>query len=297
MKSIGIVGAGIMATGMVQNFLRHDYKVMIWNRTKDHVNELLQAGAGWADSPQIVADASGIIIECVTDDAASREVWTDPQTGILAGAKPGKVCIASSSLSLDWTDELAGLCKAQNIDFLDMPLTGSRAGAEGGTLRLLVGGDSNVLDSIRQDLGAISEKIYYFGPAGSGMRFKLILNMLIAIHVDAAAQAAGLAERAGLDVRAVHQALFDGNMGPASPATNMLFNNLDMSVGQINFATKWLAKDLCYAQAMAKQYGVGVNLLDDAATDFAKAADSGYADQDFTKVAQLYRSDGKKQME
>ena len=289
MKRIGMVGGGIMAAGMVQNFLKHGYEVYIWNRTQSHVASLLSAGARWCESPKSVAESSDITIECVTDDAASRKVWTDPATGILAGAVAGKVYIASSSLSLGWTDELAKLCTDKSLSFLDMPLTGSRAGAEGGTLRLLVGGDGALLNSIRDDLKAISEKVYHFGPAGAGMRFKLILNMLIAIHVNAAAQAAELARRAGLDVNKVFDAFFDGNMGPASPATAMLYKNMDTPPEHVNFAAKWMAKDLRYGQGMAKQYGVDVDLLNDTAADYARMLEAGLSDQDMTKIVQLYR--------
>lgn len=289
MKRIGMVGGGIMAAGMAQNFLKHGYEVHVWNRTKDHVKPLLDAGAEWCESPKSVAESSDITIECVTDDDASRKVWTDRENGILAGAAKGKVYIVSSSLSLGWTGELAKLCRDKGISFLDMPLTGSRAGAEGGTLRLLVGGDEAVLDSIRDDLKAISEKIYHFGPAGTGMRFKLILNMLIAIHVNAAAQAASLAYRAGLDISKVFNAFFDGNMGPASPSTAMLYKNLNMPLEHVNFAAKWMAKDLGYAQDMAKQYGVDVDLLNDTAADYARMLEAGLADQDLSKIAQLYK--------
>src|SRR5882757_5330668 len=103
MKQIGIIGAGIMAQGMEQNFLKHNYKVYIWNRTKDHVQEMLDRGAEWCESPKAIAEAADIVIECVSDDEASRRVWTDTETGILAGAGKGKVLIASSSLSLGWT--------------------------------------------------------------------------------------------------------------------------------------------------------------------------------------------------
>jgi 3-hydroxyisobutyrate dehydrogenase-like beta-hydroxyacid dehydrogenase len=233
--------------------------------------------------------ASDILIECVTDDEASRNVWTDPETGILAGASSDGVYIATSSLSLEWTDELARLCKAKNIQFLDMPLTGSRVGAEGGTLRLLVGGDETTLDSIRGELGAIAEKIYYFGPSGSGMRFKLILNTLIGIHTNAAAQSYVLAQKAGLDVKAVHNALFDGTMGPASPTTNNLFANVDMPEDQVNFAVQWIEKDLRYAKAMAEQYGVDFDLLNDTQRDFMNAKNAGLGEQDQVKIVKIYR--------
>lgn len=289
MKSIGIVGAGIMARGMVQNFLKHGYEVHLWNRTKANVQAELEASAIWQGAPRAVAEAADIVIECVSDDEASRQVWSDPETGILAGSSLGKVYIASSSLSLDWTDELARLCQQRSLNFLDMPLTGSRPGAEGGTLKLLVGGDEAVLNSIREELGAIADKIYYFGPSGNGMRFKLILNILIGIQVNAAAQAIELARKAGLDVKKVHEALFDAPMGPASSTTNLVFTNMNTPPDTVNFALQWIEKDLRYAQAMAKQYGVDFDLLNDTQADFARAKEKGFGDQDQVKIINLYR--------
>jgi 3-hydroxyisobutyrate dehydrogenase len=287
MKTIGMVGGGIMAQGMARNFLQAGYEVRIWNRTKDRVAEVLEAGAQWAATPRKAAGAD-IVIECVTDDEASRAVWTGDD-GILAGASKTAVLIASSSLSLVWISELNELCKKQQLAFLDMPLTGSRAGAEDGTLRLLVGGDEAVLDSIREDLGAISEKIYYFGASGAGMRFKLILNTLIGIHTNAAAQSYVLAQKVGLDVKMMEHALFDGSMGPASPVTKMFFRNLDMPKEEVNFALRWLEKDLRYAQAMAAEHSVDFDLLDDTQADYAKAKAAGLGEQDQVKIVNIYR--------
>jgi 3-hydroxyisobutyrate dehydrogenase len=291
MKRIGIIGGGIMAKGMANNFLKAGYEVSVWNRTQNRVDDIIDAGGKWAETPRDAAAGADILIECVSDDEASRAVWTDAQDGILAGAHEGGVYIASSSLSLSWVEELGESCEKHNVKFLDMPLTGSRAGAEGGTLRLLVGGDEKVLAGIREELGAIAEKIYHFGPSGSGMRFKLILNTLIGIHTNAAAQAYALAQKAGLDVGTVQHALFDGGMGPASPATKALFANADMPDSQVNFALQWLEKDLRYAQAMAGEYGVEFDLLDATQADFARAKGAGLGEMDIVKVVQMYRGE------
>jgi 3-hydroxyisobutyrate dehydrogenase len=290
MKNIGVVGAGIMASGMAQNFIKHNYTVHIWNRTAEQVAPLVALGAKAMASPKAVAQASDIVIECVSDDEASRSVWLGDD-GILAGGDTNKVLITSASLSIDWTDELAGLCKDRGYRFLDIPLTGSRAGAEGGTLKLLAGGEQEVLDSIRTELGAIAEKIYHFGPAGSGMRFKLLLNTLSAIQLNAAAQAAQLAHKAGLDAKQFFEVILDAPMAPASPALKMLVAAIGHP-GQLNFAVKWIEKDLRYAQALAKECNVDFNLLDDTQADYAKARDSGLADQDWTRIVELYEDKG-----
>lgn len=287
MKRIGIVGGGIMAAGMAQNFLENGYVVYVWNRTKDHVQPLLDSGAEWCETPKDVAATADIVIECVSDDDASRHVWTDETSGILAGADMEKVLIASSSLSLSWVDELGRICQAKGLQFLDMPLTGSRAGAEGGTLRLLVGGDKAVLESIRADLDVIAENIFYFGPAGSGMRFKLMLNTLIGVQTNAAAQAILLAKKAGVDPAAFREAIVDGAMGVSSPTTANALKYVEAPTDTVNFAAKWLEKDLRYALEMARQYDTQFDLLEQTQQDYARALDS-VGDEDITHIAKLY---------
>src|SRR2546430_937648 len=125
MKQIGMVGAGIMASGMARNFLRHGLTVHVWNHTPERLTPLEAAGATVEGTPKKVAEKSDIVIECVSDDAASRGVWLGEQ-GILTGATQGKVLIASSSLSLGWIDELARTAAGKSLTFLDAPLTGSR---------------------------------------------------------------------------------------------------------------------------------------------------------------------------
>ncbi len=97
-KTIGIIGAGIMAGGMAQNFLKKNYEVFVWNRTADHLSSVLDAGAQLCESPKVVAEKADIIIECVSDDNASRSVWHGDR-GILAGADNNKILITSASLT------------------------------------------------------------------------------------------------------------------------------------------------------------------------------------------------------
>ncbi len=286
MKKIGVIGLGIMGHGIAANFLRAGCNLSIWNRSKERTIELIENGAILLKSPKEVTENSDIIIECVADDEASRSVWLGIN-GILAGATPDKVLTTSASLSLDWTDELSRLCQNNGFRFLDMPLTGSRMGAETGTLKLLVGGDSVVLDEIRSELTAIADKVYHFGPAGAGMRFKLVLNTLQAIHMKATAQAIELFQKAGLDIEQVHHAIFDAPMGPASPTTNLAFLNIDSD--QVNFPLKLIEKDLRYAQDMAKQYNMEFDLLNDTQADYERAKVQSLGDQDWTIIKQLYR--------
>lgn len=287
MRTVGIIGAGIMAAGMARNFLKNGYEITVWNRSPERLEPLLAAGAKQAQTPRETTEISDLVIECVSDDAASRSVWLGDD-GILAGATPDKVLITAATVSLAWVDELARLCEDHGLRFLDMPLTGSRAGAEGGTLKLLVGGHEDVLESVREDLGAISDYIIRFGEAGAGTRFKLMLNALSAIQIDAAAQAIEIARAEGVDPEAFERALRDGPMAPASGAT-MAFLRDRKGIDHVNFSVQWIEKDLRYAQEMARKAGKDFDLLDDAQRSFAKAKDRGLAEKDWSYISELYR--------
>jgi len=291
MKKIGIIGLGIMGHGMALNFLKNGYEVAVWNRTPAKADGLVGSGAKPMLTPKDVTQFSDIIFDVVSDDEASRGVWFG-KDGILAGADMDKVLIASATLSLDYIEELIKATKEKQFKFLDMPLTGSRAGAETGSLKLLTGGDEFVLDSIRPDLSAISQKIYYFGKTGNGMRFKLILNMLMAIHSIAAAQAAALSVSAGLDPKVVKEAIMDG-MAPASPFTGLLFDSLENPQEQTRFAISMLEKDLRYALTMANRNGFDFDFFKDAQKNFAQAKDNGLGEKDWSKILELYHKTNK----
>ena len=288
-KQVGVIGAGIMASGMAINFAKNGHKVFVWNRTKQNLEPLIKAGCVVLDSPKMVAAASDLVVECVSDDEASRAVWLGKQ-GILSGANKQKVLVTCASLSLDWVDELAAECVSRGLQFLDMPITGGRSGAESGNLILVVGGDAAVLASIKEDLSAISSKICHFGAQGTGMRFKLMLNTLSAIHVNAAAQAVAIAKKAGIDESVFFEAIFDGDMGPASPATNLLRAAKDMPKDRINFAVKWIEKDLRYAKHMAQKYDSKFDLLNDTQADYVNVIKQGSTTADWTVIAKFFES-------
>lgn len=138
MKKIGIVGLGIMGGGMATNFIKNGYPVFVWNRTKKVANDFRDKGASVCSSPAGVARKADIIFEVTANDESSKQVWIG-KNGILAGANPKTILVASATLSVGWIDELIRKCRTNGFTFFDMALTGGRIGAETGTLTLLCG--------------------------------------------------------------------------------------------------------------------------------------------------------------
>jgi 3-hydroxyisobutyrate dehydrogenase-like beta-hydroxyacid dehydrogenase len=267
-----------MGSGMASNYLKAGYQVNIWNRSPEKTRQLQEFGAKLLASPKLVAEASDIVFEVTANDESSRSVWQGDD-GILTGANGDKTLVASATLSADWTDQLNGLCIDQGLVFFDMPLTGGRVAAESGTLTLLVGGNQDKLESLKSDLTAISSKLFYFGKAGSGMRYKLILNGLQAAHLAAFGEAMRLASRQGLDTELVGPALCDR---PGGIVTEISWKAYRQARPPLTFSVDWITKDLEYAQKMAG--GTELPILQDVLAKYHETQQKGRGSDDWTAI-------------
>ncbi len=280
MKKVGIVGTGIMGSGMAVNYLKAGYEVIIWNRTPEKTDDLQKAGAKLVKNPKEVTQQSDIIFEVTANDESSQSVWQGSD-GILAGANEDKTLITSATLSMDWTSQLGQSCAGKNLIFFDMPLTGGRIAAEAGSLTLLVGGDKAKLEALKPDLEAISSKVYYFGKAGSGMKYKLILNSLQAAHLAAFGEALRLAKLQGLDTNKVGPALCDRPGGVITEIAWAAYKQTDIP---LTFSVDWITKDLEYVKRMAGKNELPI--LDDVLDKYLQAQASGHNNEDWTIINQ-----------
>ncbi|WP_194898082.1 NAD(P)-dependent oxidoreductase [Catenulispora pinisilvae] len=281
MADVAIVGVGIMGRGMAENLLKHGHRVILWNRTPEKVADLREAGAEVADTPAAAAARAEVVFEVTADDESSRRVWLGPE-GILDGVRDGTVLVASATLSVDWVAELAGAVAERGLPFYDMPLTGGAAAARAGTLVLLVGGDQAGLAKLEPVLQAFSREVRYFGPAGSGTRFKLVLNSLQAAHMAAFGEALRLAVAAGLDPEAVGAAFADR---PGGAVTQLAWASHRQSPDPINFAARLAHKDLTYAARLAGD--LPHPILDSVRGVFGAAVEAGHGDDDWSSVNEL----------
>lgn len=278
MKKIAIIGTGIMGHGMSLNFLKNGYTVYVWNRSHNRLKELIKNGAIETGSPKEATENADIIFEVTADDKSSKSVWTSKQ-GILSGADKNKILISSATLSINWIDTLIRLCKQKGFNFFDIPLTGGRMGAESGNLILLIGGDQKKLQTFESILEAISSKIHYFGKEGSGMKYKLLLNMLQGLHMAAFGEVMHLAKELGLDENKVGDALVER---PGGVITNLAWDNYKNPPKPINFSVEWITKDLKYAKKSALK--TETPLLDQLLKKFKKIILKGKDQEDWSYI-------------
>lgn len=278
MKKIGVIGLGIMGHGMAMNFLKNGYELYVWNRSPEKAKYLVKEGAKLCKTPKEVAQNAQLVFDVTANDQSSQKVWT-AKDGILNGASKDSYLVASATLSTEWIDKLAKLCKAKQFTFFDMPLTGSRIGAETGNLTLLVGGDKAKLEKLKPTLKAISKEVIYFGPAGQGLRYKLLLNMLQAIHIVGFAEVMKIAKANGMDIDKVSETLADR---PGGIVTKMARQGYYEQPDPITFALEWLTKDLGYAKDFAGK--LDTPMLDDILAKYRAAMSAGKGETDWTNI-------------
>ncbi len=287
MQNITVMGLGAMGSALAQKLLAQGYPLTVYNRTQSKADTLVAAGARWAESPRAAAANADVLLSVVGDDAASRAMWLGPD-GALAGANRGAIAIESSTLSLDWISEMATLARGRGLEFVDAPLGGGPASVAAGTLNLFVGADPAVLESIRPVLAAFGNNILHFGPPTSGMTYKLINNMQVALHLAALGEGVALAEKAGLNMATVAHALSTG--GLSSPIVRSKLNAVvARDHREVFFALRWMHKDLTYALRAADQLGVPLPLVAGAHELFRMAMQRGLADLDWAAATEVVR--------
>ena len=288
MARLAVLGAGNMGSGMIRSLLRAGHSVRVYNRTRARARPLEAEGAMLADTPQAAAEGAEAVLSMLTDDAASRQMWTGPD-GALRGIAPGTLCIECSSLSRDWVLGLAAAATGAGGRFLDCPVAGRPDAAESGTLAVFAGGAEEDVAAARPLLEAIGKSVTHFGPAGSGIAFKLIYNALGAVQLAALAEAMHACEAAGMDLFACAAAFSAGATG--SPHVVRHSEPMARRAGpqEVAFPGSSRLKDLGYAIALVEAGGGSAALARAARDVFGIMEGEGMAARNDTEVIDALR--------
>jgi 3-hydroxyisobutyrate dehydrogenase len=284
MQRVAIIGLGTMGAGMAANWLAKGFEVSVYNRTRAKAEPLGPKGARIADTPRAAAEGADFVAAMVADDGVSRSVWTGPD-GALAGLKRGAIAIESSTLTPEWIKELAELVRAKGGDLLDAPVGGSRAAANDGKLVLFVGGDAATLAKARGALEAVGQSINHLGPTGAGATWKLINNLMGAAHLAVLSEALTLAAKAGIDRKQAEELIKTGVS--ASPMVlNKIGRISEQRYEAPDFSLKLMQKDVGYAEAMARKFGLKLEMVEAVDTIYRRAAAKGLGELDVAAVIQ-----------
>jgi 3-hydroxyisobutyrate dehydrogenase len=287
--TIAFIGLGSMGRGMAHRLLQDGHDLRLYNRTKSRAAELERAGARSYATPREACTGVAAVFAMTADDASSRSVWLGSDGILAARLAPHALAIECSTLSSNWVTELAAQALAHNLRYLDAPVTGLPDNAAAGTLTLLVGADAADLESARPILAAVSDRILHFGAVGAGTAYKLIVNLVGAVQIASLAEGMALAERAGLDLNVVANAISTGQA--ASPqvvrnARRMVAGDHDRNVA---FTTLLRQKDTRYALELARELGMGAPFGRVAAAQLQQLIDLGHSHANESKIIEVAR--------
>ena len=208
-KTIGFIGLGTMGTPIVRNLLKHGHEVTVWARRREAMTPLLAAGAAAGESASQVAATGDVVFTMVTDTRAVEEVILGPE-GVSSGARAGALVIDHSTIDPAGARRIASDLQRQGIEMLDAPVSGGGAAAEAGTLAIMAGGSKSAFDRAHPLLSCYAKSIVHIGPSGAGQVAKACNQICTIVNQLGAAEAMLLAERAGVDPRAVKEAMMGG---------------------------------------------------------------------------------------
>jgi 2-hydroxy-3-oxopropionate reductase len=287
---VGLIGLGLMGRPMGMNLLKAGYALTVWNRTASRADELVAAGARLAKTPREVAAASDLLLTIVSDPPALEEVlWghEGKNDGALAGLKRGAIYVDSSTVSPALARKVAAACAERGARFLDAPVTGGDWGARKGELVFMVGGDAQTLKDAEAFFGVLGKKWFHLGPNGAGQTIKLAMNLILALQVDALAEALALVTGAGLQGEQLVEVL-QSSMARA-PVLDVKAPLLLSGDFKPSFPLRLMHKDLGLALDLANQIGVALPATAAAREIYSYVKGAAQEDLDYSAVMKFWK--------
>jgi 3-hydroxyisobutyrate dehydrogenase-like beta-hydroxyacid dehydrogenase len=281
---IGLAGLGIMGSRMAANVAAAGLPLTVWNRTAETARTWAEKhGAGVAETPAQLAQASDIVVTMVVDADSVRAVLFGPE-GVVAGAHPGLLCVDMSTIGPAAAVAIGADLAAAGIGFVDAPVTGSAPAAQDGTLTIMAGGDREAFERARPLFAAVGELVVHAGAVGQGQAVKVINNAVAAANAAAVAEALVVASAEGVDLDALI-AVMEAGSGASKMLTLKATPMREHDFTPL-FKLEHMLKDVRLALDAAESAGVGHALAAarHAAELLATAAAEGYAERDFAAL-------------
>ncbi len=277
----GMIGLGAMGTGMASNLARAGFLHGIYNRTQNKAKKWAKTLAchHYVNISELVADCD-VVFLCISADADVLSVVEQIQLA----AKPGTIVVDMSTVSVGTARKAAAVLAKKQISFLDAPVSGGVEGAKNAKLVMMVGGDEDVLDKVKPLLMAMSQRIAYMGPTGSGQATKAVNQIMAAGINQAVTEALSFGQTQGLDMDKVIDVISGGAAGNwflQHRGPTMIKNSF-----KPGFKVALHHKDLTICRQMAKQQQLTLPLLEKTLQDYQDLIVQGFGEED---ISALYR--------
>jgi 2-hydroxy-3-oxopropionate reductase len=250
---VGYIGLGIMGKPMARNLLKAGYSLVVHNRSRPAVDELVAAGALSAESPADVARQVDILFTNLPD-SPDVEVVALGENGVVEGTHPGLIFVDHSTIKPASARHIAAVLGEKGVQCLDAPVSGGDVGAQQGTLAIMVGGPSDALEKVRPLFEVVGKKITHVGESGAGQIAKAANQIMVAAQMVAMGELLVFAKKSGADPERVVEAI----QGGAAQCWTLDVKPSRLFAGnrEPGFKAYMQAKDLGIVLDTAREYGV-----------------------------------------
>jgi 3-hydroxyisobutyrate dehydrogenase-like beta-hydroxyacid dehydrogenase len=195
---IGCIGLGLMGSRLARRLHTQGWKVGSWNRTPEPAQALSKEGINAAGSIADLAAESEVLLSCLANDAAVEAVYFDP-SGVFASIQPGTIVVEMSTISAELSGRLHAEAAKRGVQLLDAAISGSTPAVDAGTITLLAGGAQETFDRCVPIFESLAKQWFLMGPGSSGVRMKLVVNLLLGINMHAIGEAVSLGQHLRLE--------------------------------------------------------------------------------------------------
>jgi 3-hydroxyisobutyrate dehydrogenase len=283
--TLGFIGIGLMGKPMTLRLLEAEFKVNVWNRSKEKLEPVTNAGATSYPTISELVKASDVILLCL---ANTNVVESVVRKQILNSGSADKLLIDLSSIHPEITKQLAAELKQHcNMNWVDAPVSGGTAGAEQGILAIMAGGLTSDIEIARVVLKPLYKQLTHMGDVGSGQVTKICNQMIVSCNVMVIAEMMALAKSSGVDASRIPQALA-GGFADSKPLQIVGPEMATETFEPIKWHVQTLLKDLNMAVDLSTQQNNAIPMSGLAAQLMQLHGNQGYLEQDPSTLIKLF---------
>ena len=281
MVKIGIIGTGMLGEAVGLHLLDSGYSVSVYNRTKSKTKNLEEKGADVAELPSVVAESSDLIITCVKDADAVKQVLFG-QDGVVSGKHDDMTVADMSTINPNAAKEISKKLHDEGIKSIEIPVMGGPNVAIEGKLVLMASGDKESFERFSQVFNTIANKTFFLGESGSAHSIKLAMNLQISLLALSLSEGIMLTKKAGFDPE-IFLEILNSTYFSTGMSQNKAFKMIKDEY-QPTFTLKNMKKDLDTIIASAKDFDAKLPIAERANEIYKQALDAGFGEIDYTGI-------------
>jgi len=281
MVKIGIIGTGMLGEAVGLHLLDSGYSVSVYNRTKSKTKNLEEKGADVAELPSVVAESSDLIITCVKDADAVKQVLFG-QGGVVSGKHDDMTVADMSTINPNAAKEISKKLHDEGIKSIEVPVMGGPNVAIEGKLVLMASGDKESFERFSQVFNTIANKRFFLGESGSAHSIKLAMNLQISLLALSLSEGIMLTKKAGFDPE-IFLEILNSTYFSTGMSQNKAFKMIKDEY-QPTFTLKNMKKDLDTIIASAKDFDAKLPIAERANEIYKQALDAGFGEIDYTGI-------------